>query len=222
MEIGPPPPHAMARPALPPPPTNIYMVPPPPVVVATQDSGSGARSAALICFILGFFTCGITWIPAIILAIVGASSSKTVVASHTPGGSYRPSRPRSNRTGVIIVSIIGAIVLTGVVTTAVTDATKHTVEVIISGSETQTFAGEAYISTKAENRSGTDVLLPHREILTVKGSLSTITVAVTDGYSGRGRKRKKASITCVIMVDGNVVDESTDDGECYASYSGSR
>src|SRR5690606_2087292 len=233
MEIGPPPPYPSTVPTSPPPQTNIYMVPPPPVVVNTRSSGNGALSAALVCFILGFFTCGITWIPAVILAIIGLIPQRTTVASHIPSRSYNSPTPPTTRAaglshargfgaGAIIACAIGAIVLIVAIGTAVVTPREHAVEVRISSSTEQSFAGEARISTKTDNLSGTDLSLPHVETFIIEGSLSAITVTVADGYSGKTKKKRKVPISCTIIVDGDVVSESTDDGKCYASYSGSR
>lgn len=222
MEIGPPPRYPVVAPPVPPvpPPANVYVVPPPPVVVATHDPGSGARTAAWVFFVLGFFTCGLAWIPAVVLAIVAAASGRRTVTAYPPGGGQaRPgTRVHGGRSGMVVACVVGVIVLMALVGVVTNMNTKHEVVVVVSSFETSSFAGDTFVHTKNATAAETDVALPYDQSFTVRGSLSTVTVSADNGYFGK--KKKKPSLTCRIIVDGRIVAESTDDGRCYASYSG--
>ncbi|MEZ0075588.1 DUF1707 domain-containing protein [Planotetraspora sp. GP83] len=211
MEISP---TALPMPSPPPPPTGVYLAPP--VVVPAHDPGSGPRMAAWACFILGFFTGGLTWIPAIILAIV-AASRRNSVPTYVPG--KFPAAPRARSyTGVIVASVIGIVALVGLGVAVIHANTLHTVEVEISSAE-GSVAGQIDITTPREG-SSEEVGLPHKKTYTISGSVSDVTVSASEAHYVSGKKkRKKAPVTCTIIVDRNIVDQSTSDGECHASYS---
>ncbi|MCT9930960.1 DUF1707 domain-containing protein [Planotetraspora sp. A-T 1434] len=212
MEISPTPPPV---PSPAPPPPGVYLAPP--ILVAANDPGSGQRAAAWACFILGFFTGGLTWIPAIILAIVAAGSRRRSVQLY-PAGAF-PTAPRArSHTGVVVASVIGTVALVGVGVTVIHQNAQHTVEVEIS-SAGGAVAGQTDVTTPGGGSSAA-VKLPHEATYTFSGSVSDVTVSASEAHYVSGKKKgKKAPVTCTIIVDRNIVDQSTSDGNCFASYS---
>ncbi|GAA5057880.1 hypothetical protein HNP84_000582 [Thermocatellispora tengchongensis] len=235
---APPPPAAAFMPPAPPPPPTAYAPPPgpyathafpppryapPPPPLAhyapprPSSSAEKLQSAAWVCFGLGFFTCGLAWAPAAVLAVMASNDRKR--------GTVGPVGGRI--TAVLLASILGTLVLLGLIFSAAGSdpdeeyeyTRTHTVELSVVGGDDATLTS---VETRVDYQESLEEDVPapfHSTVqdVTEADDLAVIAQAETDDEG-----KSLSPITCTITVDGRIVAKDTapkgSDGSCRAEY----
>ncbi|WP_147268259.1 DUF1707 SHOCT-like domain-containing protein [Spongiactinospora rosea] len=190
-----PPIPGMALQPVPPP----YQGPPKP----PRKPGAPYSTAAWVCFGLGFVTCGVGWIPAIVFALMATSANKET----DPEGSRLTRNPGAHIGGVI-AGVLASLVAIGVVVDTAQPVHEITMQVIgEGGAEVRTVVDGDSESTSTD--------LPYSDSQSVKGSFGELSIRAQVPDDAKDSDQE---LTCVIKVDGVEERTSSGKGGCSADY----
>ncbi|PZG36786.1 hypothetical protein C1I98_26370, partial [Spongiactinospora gelatinilytica] len=170
-----------------------------------RKPGAPYSTAAWVCFGLGFVTCGVAWIPAIVFALMATSANKV-----TDPEESRLARNPGAHIGGVIAAVLAAVVGIGVVADSSQPVHQITMEVTGKGPvEVET------VIDGDDDSSSED--LPYSETQSVKGSFGGLSL---EARVPNDAKNPDQRLTCVIKVDGVPRDTTSGEGGCSADYEG--
>jgi hypothetical protein len=209
-------------PPVPVPPRPVYGSP---VAMRSADPASGWRTAGWVCFALGFFTCGITWLFAVAFAIVAANVDRPTGwgprgEGPVPAGMMRPPARRRYggliAAGVVVTVLLAVGWLSSPMSSPMSASVSHEVTFTVTSYDPSAMAG-VVIWTADDTMTAEGRSLPHQEIFVVEGPAIQVEASADDGHTTK-RPRKPVQLSCTLTVDGERVEQTYGLGSCTVSY----